>query len=102
VQGITLHISLCAEGKDCIHIAMLGRRTGSLTKIREKDRSSTYKGSRELYARTVGLRTVVDIQILMGIQIVREITDYCSSLNNIDRRRANCDKLKPPIVELAT
>jgi hypothetical protein len=89
---MTLHISLCAEGKDCIHVAMLGRRTGSLTEIGEKDRSSTYKGFRELYARTVGLRTVVDIQILMGIQILRETTDCCSSLNNIDRIRANYDK----------
>jgi len=69
---MVLYISLCAEGKECIHVARLGWRTGSLTKIWEKDRLSTYKGSRELYARTVGLRTVVDIQILMGIQTVRE------------------------------
>jgi hypothetical protein len=62
-----LYISLCAEGKDCIHVAMLGPRTGSLAKVWEKDRLSTRKGSRELYARTVGLGTVVDIQILMGI-----------------------------------
>lgn len=55
-----------------MYVAILRRRIGSLTKIREKDRLSTYKDSGELYTRTVGLRTVVCIRILMEIWIVRE------------------------------
>jgi hypothetical protein len=50
-----------------MYVAILRRRIGSLMKVREKDRLSTYKDSRELYTRTVGLRTVVYIRILMDI-----------------------------------